>query len=70
MADTNPNDKTLPHPTGEQAQHASGEPAPHAHEPAADASGEHAHDELSPGQTWSPVEETPSRDRGPIETDP
>jgi ribonuclease E len=70
VADTNPNDETLPHPTGEQAQHASGESAPHAHEPAADASGEHAHDELSPGQTWSPVEETPSRDRGPIETDP
>ncbi|MBM4007316.1 MAG: Rne/Rng family ribonuclease [Planctomycetes bacterium] len=69
MADTNPNDETLPHPTGEQAQRASGESAPHAHKPADDASDEHTHDELSPGQTWSPVEETPSRDRGPIETD-
>ena len=70
MADTNPNDETLPHPTGAQAQHASGEPEPQAHEPADLGRDEHAHEELSPGQTWSPVEETPSRDRGPIETDP
>ena len=59
MADTNPNDETLPHPNGEQAQHASGESAPQAHEPAAHDSGEHPHDDLSPGQTWSPVEESP-----------
>jgi ribonuclease E len=70
VADTNPNDETLPHPTGEQAQHASGESASQAHEPAAHGEDEHAHEALSPGQTWSPVEETPSRDRGPVETDP
>jgi ribonuclease E len=65
VADTNPNDETLPHPQGEQTSHA--ESAPEA-TPTAEPN--HGHDDLTPGQTWSPAEESPSRDRGPVETDP
>jgi ribonuclease E len=70
VADTNPNDETLPHPTGDQAAHAPNDAAPDASAHHAPESNEHAHEDLTPGQTWSPVEETPSRDRGPVETDP
>jgi hypothetical protein len=70
VADTNPNDETLPHPAGDQGAHPSTDSAPDASAQTSHGSSEHAHDELSPGQTWSPVEETPSRDRGPVETDP
>ena len=70
MADTNTNDETLPHPTGEQATPPSHEPGA-TPEPSVTSGAEETahHEDMPAGQTWEPVEESPSRDRGPIELD-